>query len=301
MRPNFLKLGRCLQGLLRGRAVSTGFAAAVLLVTVAGPVQAIEPAADEEEALKACERRLCTMVLTQQAAGDDLSCRLAKTWDRDTLKGGEEKKVSWGFGDAQCKVALDVKRKDVISALTDKKAQIEIAPHTVNCQVERGGEVRPVTATLAPRLQFKDGRAQKIWIGLKEINGPADVKATVWMAAKLEDTLGIFHKSMLKSVNKFLHEKCAQRYFADGTPKPDPAERKKTAAKQAAEKKAAEQKPSASKATETSAAEKKASPSATGGKPETSLTQSPASPAEPARATTSQPTSAGSIKAAGSE
>ncbi len=215
---------------------------------VGTPAPALEPVPGEDDAIKQCEQRICTMVLTRKDTGEDLTCKLAKTWDRDTLKGGEEKSVTWGFGDAQCKLNLDVKRRDVISALTEKKHEVDIPPHTVKCSVERSGEMRPVTATLAPRLQFKNGKASKIWINLKELDGPADVKATVWTAAQLENTLGIFHKSMLKSVNKFLHQKCAARYHADGTPKPDPKEiarqKKAAAAKKPEPKpKAADAKP----------------------------------------------------------
>jgi hypothetical protein len=53
------------------------------------------------------------------------------------------------------------------------------------------------------------------------------------MAASLEDTLGIFHRSMLKSVNRFLHTKCGERYYADGRPKDDPEAKSKTADKPA--------------------------------------------------------------------
>jgi hypothetical protein len=39
---------------------------------------------------------------------------------------------------------------------------------------------------------------------------------------------------MLKSVNKFLHKKCGDRYYADGRPKEDPDTVSKTAAKKPA-------------------------------------------------------------------
>lgn len=198
-----------------------------------GPAMALEAEDGEAKALKACEQKICSMALTKKPAGEDLTCALSKTWDKDTLKKGESKSVKWGFGDARCTVDLDVKRADVILALTKKEHTVEIPAHTVTCMVERDGEPKPVTAKLAPKLMFKDGKADKIWINLSDIDGPANVKATVWMAANLEDTVGIFHKSMIKSVNKFLYQKCAQRYFADGRPKPDPKEIKKAKAEAA--------------------------------------------------------------------
>jgi hypothetical protein len=223
----------------RFRPVMTALAAlAAMPAVLAMPAHALEPDAGEEAAIKACEQRLCKMVLNRKPAGEDLSCAVAKTWDRDTLKKGESNSVKWGFGDARCAVDLDIKRKDVISALTKKEHTIQVPAHTVKCTVERDGKPKPVTAKLAPKLVFKDGKADKIWINLSDIDGPSNVKATVWMAAKLEDNLGIFHGSMIKSVNKFLHRRCGERYYADGTPKLDPKDekRKKRLAKAAAKK-----------------------------------------------------------------
>jgi hypothetical protein len=218
---------------------------------MSGGAAAGETPDPEMAAIKACERRICTMALTRKPDGDDLACAMTKTWAKETLKGGESKSVKWGFGDARCSVTLGIARDDIVKALTAKEHTVAIPAHKVNCTVDRSGEKKPITARLAPKLVFKNGKAEKIWINLEEIDGPADVKGTVWMAAQLEDTLGIFHKSMIKSVNKFLHQQCGQRYYADGKPKPDPkaaaAEARAAAAKKAAAAKVAATKAAAAK------------------------------------------------------
>lgn len=201
------------------------------LLISGGGALALEPDPGEEKAIKACERRLCTMVLGLPPAGPDLSCNVAKTWDRSTLKKGESSSVSWGFGDARCTVDLKLSRADLVGALTSPKYTVVIPEHEVRCIVEQDGKPRPVVAKLAPKLKFKNGKADKIWLNLGDVSGPTAVKATVTMAASLEDTLGIFHRSMLKSVNKFLHTKCGERYHADGRPKDDPEAKTKTADK----------------------------------------------------------------------
>lgn len=187
---------------------------------------ALEPGPGEEGAIKACERQLCTAVLGRAATGPDVKCDVAKTWDRDTLKKGDSSSVSWGFGDARCAVDLNLSRADVIAALTQPKHVVRVPEHEVKCVVEQDGKPRPVLVKLAPKLEFKNGKADKIWINLKNIDGPTSVKATVSLAASLEDNLGIFHRSMVKSVNKFLHTRCGERYHADGRPKESEAETK---------------------------------------------------------------------------
>jgi hypothetical protein len=185
-------------------------AAAVL--SLATPAAAIDDPPGDWDALKACEKRVCTMILSREAKGEDLSCQLAKTWAKSTLDGSESKLVKWGYGDARCTARLEMSRAEVVAALTEPKFKLDIPEHHVKCEVESDGKVSPVDVKLAPRIEFKAGKAHKIWINLKEVTGPTAIKGTVWAAAKLEDSLGIFHKSMVKSVNRFVHKQCAERY-----------------------------------------------------------------------------------------
>jgi hypothetical protein len=189
-----------------------GLIGAVLVLAAASPAAALDEPPGEMLALKACEKRLCTMILDRQPVGKDLACDVQKTWAKSSLEGGKSKGVSWGFGDARCTVDLKLGRADIVAALTKPKHKVFVPAHEVNCVIEREGEIKPVTARLAPKLEFKNGKANKVWINLESIEGPDDVKSTVWTAAQLEDNLGIFHRPLIKSINKFLHRQCAQRY-----------------------------------------------------------------------------------------
>ncbi len=209
--------------------------AAVLLAFVAvHPARALEEPPDEMPALKACEKRLCAMVLGKEPTGSDLQCDVQKTWARSSLEGGKDKGVSWGFGDARCSVDLKLERKDIVAALTKPKHTVKIPAHQVNCVIEREGELKPVKAKLAPKLKFKDGKADKVWINLESIDGPDDVKSTIWTAAQLEDNLGLFHRPMIRSINKFLHRQCAKRYGPDGEEAKAGKEKTKVAASKSA-------------------------------------------------------------------
>lgn len=182
------------------------------------PAAALDVPDDEWPRLKACEKDLCGMVLTKQSTGPDLKCSLSKTWAQDSLNGGKKSGISWVFGDARCATSILLTREDILSALTKPKHVIQIPEQTVKCVVERSDEIKPVTIKLAPKLVFKGGKADKVWINVKEIEGPEDVKGTVWTAASLEDTLGLFHKPMLKSINKFLYQRCEKKYGPNAKP-----------------------------------------------------------------------------------
>lgn len=179
------------------------------------PANAIEKIPGEKKRLKKCERALCRMVLLKETKGPDLKCDLGKTWLKSDIKKGGKSKVSWGFGDAQCTTKVNVSRATILAALTQKKATVMLPHQKAVCKVDRSGEIKTVRAVLSPKLKTKWGKAKKLWINLKEIEGPADIKATVWAAANLADRLGLFHRNMIKGINKFIHTKCQQRYKDD--------------------------------------------------------------------------------------
>lgn len=208
----------------------TSIAGAILALAGVNAAFALEEPPGEMLALKACEKRLCTMILNKEPVGSDLECDVQKTWAKSSLDGGKDKGVSWGFGDARCSVDLKLERADIVAALTKPKHKVFVPPHDVNCVIERNGEIKPVKARLAPKLEFKNGKAEKVWINLENIDGPDDVKSTIWTAAKLEDNLGLFHRPMIKSINKFLHRQCAKRYGPDGEEAKAEKEKTKVAA-----------------------------------------------------------------------
>lgn len=220
-----------------GSSWRSALAAGCIGLAAPVPASALEEPASELPALKACEKRLCAMVLGKKPTGDDLACDIQKTWAKSSLEGGKSKGVSWGFGDARCTVDLKLKRRDIVAALTKPSHKVFVPAHQVDCVIERNGEIKPVTARLAPKLEFKDGKADKVWINLESIEGPDDVKSTVWTAAQLEDTLGVFHRPMIKSINKFLLKQCAQRY-GPGAEADAKAGKKKDTTKVAADKSA---------------------------------------------------------------
>jgi len=190
----------------------SGFAVAML---AAGSASALDEKANEKEQAKACEQQLCQIILKKDAAGSDLKCDIGKTWAKKTIEGGiEKKKVSWGFGDARCGVALAVPRGAIVDALTKPEQAFEFPKHTIKCEVEREKEVVPINISMAPKIQFKGGKAEKAWLNVSEIEAPAVVKGAIWTAAKLEDTVGVFHGEILSEVNEFVEKTCARKYGA---------------------------------------------------------------------------------------
>lgn len=182
---------------------------------------ALEIFKEEQRAIKECERKLCSTIVGKRIEGEDLECLLSKTWDRDTIKNGETTSVKWGFGDARCSVNLHIKRQEILLSLTQKEYIAKVPAHDVNCLIEFAEQENTITLKSSPKLIFKNGKVEKIWINLSDMRGPVTITSAIWIAAELEDKFGIFHKKMIKSVNKFIEEKCPKTYNPDGSQKSD--------------------------------------------------------------------------------
>lgn len=184
-----------------------------LLAMFVMPAAALEADKDEKERLEACEKTLCETVVKKNPKDGAVACDLSKTWDRVKIeKGAGSKALSWGFGDAKCKLEVSLPRKHLVAALTEKRHKFFLPRHTVVCDVETQKGVEPVRVTLRPKMKFENGKASKVELKVEDIEGPAMIKGLIWTTVKLEDNLGIFHKDMLKEINKFLHRKCPKRH-----------------------------------------------------------------------------------------
>ena len=148
----------------RSLAGARGVVALVLvLVLAAAPAAlALEEGAGEKKAIQACDQRLCAILMQKNPKGDDLKCELTKTWAKSTIKEADSQKLSWGFGDARCTVKINLGRALIVAAMTSARYKLFVPPHTAHCIVEEEGKPHPLTATVAPKIVFKDGKAEKI-------------------------------------------------------------------------------------------------------------------------------------------
>lgn len=203
-------------GAIHARAGTVLPAVGILLLS-ASTATALEVLPDEKASREACERRFCEIVLDGKASGPPLNCDMTKTWDRVKIKkNGEKNALSWGLGDARCKVALNIPREKIVPALIKDKHTFQFEPQTIDCKVEGSdNQLNTLEVDAAPKIKFKNGRADKVWINIKDVRGDSGLKNLVWTAAKLADNIGLFHSATVKEINKFIHKTCKKRYGND--------------------------------------------------------------------------------------
>ena len=202
-----------MSGAFRASA-STAFAAAFLAIASAiAPAMALDRPADEKAKLKACEKKLCAIILKKPASGSDLACNIGRTWEKSRIVNGvRQKRISWTFGDARCTVAVKMPRAGIVSALTKPSFELQLAKHTINCRVEREEGISDIALNMSPKMAFKAGKVDKIWLNVSDIKAPTIIKGALWTVSQLEANVGVFHGEMVDEVNEFIHQKCAKRY-----------------------------------------------------------------------------------------
>ena len=188
-----------------------GAALIVCLIPIA-PSYALEPVPGEAKILEDCDRRLCTILLKKEANGDDLKCELTKTWARSTIKGADSPGLTWGFGDARCTAHLSIARASLVTAITAKNYKLWVPAHTAECVVEQSGQMKTIKATLAPKIEFKSGRVEKIWVNLQSMEGTSSITGLLSAGANLIDSTGLFHGQMVKEANKYIYTQCPKNY-----------------------------------------------------------------------------------------
>ena len=205
-------------------AVSALLAALALVVTAtmftAPAATALDEQPGEEAAIQDCDKRLCAILLEQSPQGPDLKCRLTKTWARSQIKEAESQRLSWGFGDARCTVEINLSRERLVAVMTGERTTFHVTRHTAHCVVEQDGRLEKVKAVLSPKIEFKNGKADKVWVRLKSVEGPSSITYVVETAAQLADTFGLFHRQMLKGVNRYIERHCPATLSVAATPTP---------------------------------------------------------------------------------
>ncbi|KAI94650.1 hypothetical protein T281_09840 [Rhodomicrobium udaipurense JA643] len=161
----------------------------------------------EKAKLSQCAKDLCSIIVSKDANGPDVTCDVTKTWQKEEIqKGAEQKKLSWGQGSAKCSAKVSVKRADIVASLTKPDHELKVEKQAVSCEI--GESKYPISATLAPELKFKDGASTNAALHINDIQGATLIKGAVWTAATLEQNFGLFEKDLVREINRFVSKEC---------------------------------------------------------------------------------------------
>lgn len=165
--------------------------------------------ATDAEKLRQCDREVCGIVKNPDGAGAALKCDVAQTWYKeDIVRVVKKGRLTWPFGDARCTAKFEIDRALFTPALKEKSHKLKIPPQPVSCEIDNSGSRHLVTAKMGPVIEFENGKAKSVSLGLSDIDGTAMVRNVVWAAWKFESTFGYFQADFVKGVNEYITEHC---------------------------------------------------------------------------------------------
>ncbi len=165
----------------------------------------------EKELRKACKVALCSAFHSKNAADGEVACGVLKTWRKEQLtkmvsKGG----VSWPWGNARCTADLKFKRAALTKAISEPEYELAVDKHDIKCELDREPDKYEVRMEIAPKVQFKGGKAVKATINWGKIDAPLLAKSALWSATAADNTFGVLQNTVVEDINDFIDVKCLE-------------------------------------------------------------------------------------------
>ncbi len=162
----------------------------------------------EREGRKACKVQMCGAFRAKKA-GDDIDCNITKSWRKTQLdKVMNKASASWPWGQVVCKANIKLKRDDLIKATSEAKFELTLEPHTIACTVKREKEPAEINFSIAPKVQFENGKAKTAALNWGKIEAPTLVKGAMWTATATDNTFNVLESTLVEDINDFISKKC---------------------------------------------------------------------------------------------
>ena len=164
----------------------------------------------EKEARKACKKTICDIIASRDPVGEDVACDIVKTWrEEDIVKmlGG---RINWPWGKAVCQSHLEVKREQLVKAMTEASYDVVLPEKKVQCTLAQKSEGEPyaVGVSIAPRVTFENGKAKSARINWGEANAPMLAYALIYAGTGFDNSTNVLGPEVAGMVNEFTGKKC---------------------------------------------------------------------------------------------
>ena len=202
---------------MRAMAICRHAALAALILTpgvslaqAAGDQELEQRIAKEKADRRNCKLRVCDAALKKRAAGDDITCKVVRTWRAKEIEEVLKERITWPFGHAQCSADIDLPRKALANVFASGEFEATIPMHRIDCTLDQknGNGKYSISFTIRPVIKFKDGVAVNAKMNWADIQGSAVARGAAWSTAKLDNYFGIFERIIIKAINDFFGPHC---------------------------------------------------------------------------------------------
>jgi hypothetical protein len=164
----------------------------------------------EKDARKACKVDLCTAFRNPAAKGSDISCGVIKSWRKEQLvKMVAKMKVTWPYGPVRCTSQVQIKRDELVKAVTQDKHTTQLDKHAVICSLDsEKADAKEIKFEFSPKVMFEKGKAISAKMNWGKIEAPALIKSAMWTATAADNTVNMLSGTLIEDINDFIGNKC---------------------------------------------------------------------------------------------
>jgi len=165
----------------------------------------------ESQARKACKAKICEIARSKTPAGEDIACKVVKTWPAVDLKDKILRgKLDWPLGNAQCESQLALARALIVAAMSQAKYEAKVGKHDVKCRLtaKDGTDAQLITFTIDPVVDFEHGKAVRAAIHWANVGGSAGAKSALWSLSTVDNTFHVLEGVVLEQINEFFGPQC---------------------------------------------------------------------------------------------
>ena len=160
----------------------------------------------EQEARRGCKISICEIARSKSAQGDNIACKVLKTWPEIDLKTKILKgAIDWPWGHAQCEAAIAIDRKLIVASASEPKYEANIGKHDIVCHLNTkdGKDKHTVNLTIDPVVTFESGKATKASLKWSNVSGTTIAKSALWSATAVDNTFNVMQGALLEQINDF--------------------------------------------------------------------------------------------------
>jgi hypothetical protein len=167
--------------------------------------------AKEKADRRDCKIKICDTARNKKADGDDIACKMVKTWTAVELKEKILKgRFDWPFGNVQCTGDVKLARKPLATVLAGGEVEAKLEKHSVSCTLDQkdGKDKYSISFSIQPVVKFKDGKAIKASFNWSDIQGSSVPKGALWSTATLDNYTGVLNGIAVEGVNDYFGSHC---------------------------------------------------------------------------------------------
>ena len=164
----------------------------------------------EKDARKACKVDICTAFRNPAVKGGDISCGVIKSWRKEQLvKMVAKMKVTWPYGPVRCTSQVQLKRDELVKAVTQDKHTAQLDKHAVTCSLDsEKADAKEIKFEFSPKVMFEKGKAVSAKMNWGKIEAPALIKSAMWTATAADNTVNMLSGTLIEDINDFIGNRC---------------------------------------------------------------------------------------------